>query len=122
MNLARTEDPRMKVAIPREIHPGERRVAATPDTVARLPKLGFEVSVGAGAGAGSSMSDAAYEAAGARIVRSAPALWQEADLVLKVRPPENDPEIGKHEVDLLSSGATLISFIWPATNTELLEK
>jgi NAD(P) transhydrogenase subunit alpha len=112
----------MKVAIPREIHPGERRVAATPDTVARLAKLGFEVSVGAGAGAGSSMSDAAYEAAGARIVRSAPALWQEADLVLKVRPPEHDPELGKHEVDLLRTGATLISFIWPATNGELLER
>jgi proton-translocating NAD(P)+ transhydrogenase subunit alpha len=112
----------MKVAIPREIHPGERRVAATPDTVARLAKLGFEVTVGAGAGAGSSMSDAAYEAAGAKISRSAPALWQEADLVLKVRPPEQDPELGKHEADLLRPGAVLVSFIWPATNADLLER
>jgi H+-translocating NAD(P) transhydrogenase subunit alpha len=112
----------MKVAIPREIHPGERRVAATPDTVARLIKLGFSVSVGSGAGAGSSMSDAAYTAAGATVVRSPAALWQEADLVLKVRPPEHDPELGKHEVDLLTPGAALVSFIWPATNTELLER
>jgi len=122
MNLARTEDPRMKVAIPREIHPGERRVAATPDTVIRLRKLGFDVAVGSGAGAGSSLSDAAYEAAGAKIVRSVPALWQEADLVLKVRPPEQDTELGKHEADLLSSGGTLVSFIWPATNQEIINR
>jgi NAD(P) transhydrogenase subunit alpha len=112
----------MKVAIPREIHPGERRVAATPETVKRLLKLGFEVSIGSGAGAGSSLNDAAYEAAGARIVRSVPALWQEADLVLKVRPPEQDTTLGKHEVDLLEPGATLVSFVWPATNAELLER
>lgn len=112
----------MKVAIPREIHPGERRVAATPETVKRLLKLGFEVSIGSGAGAGSSLSDAAYEAAGARIVRSVAALWQEADLVLKVRPPEQDTALGKHEVDLLEPGATLVSFVWPATNAELLER
>jgi NAD(P) transhydrogenase subunit alpha len=92
----------MLVAIPREIHPGERRVAATPDTVKKLIKLGFEVSVGSGAGEGSSISDAAYEAAGARVVRSVPTLWQEANLVLKVRPPERDAQLGKHEVDLLS--------------------
>jgi NAD(P) transhydrogenase subunit alpha len=112
----------MRVAIPREIHPGERRVAATPDTVARLLKLGFDVRVGSGAGAGSSMSDAAYEAAGAKIVRSVAALWGEADVVLKVRPPELDPELGKHEVDLLPLQGTLVSFIWPATNAELLTK
>jgi NAD(P) transhydrogenase subunit alpha len=112
----------MKVAIPREIHPGERRVAATPDTVKRLLKLGFDVSVGSDAGAGSSMSDAAYEAAGARVVRSVATLWQEADLVLKVRPPEHDGQLGKHEVDLLSPGATLVSFIWPGANAELLER
>jgi NAD(P) transhydrogenase subunit alpha len=112
----------MLVAIPREIHPGERRVAATPDTVKKLIKLGFEVSVGSGAGEGSSISDAAYEAAGARVVRSVPTLWQEANLVLKVRPPERDAQLGKHEVDLLSPGATLVSFIWPSTNAELLDR
>jgi H+-translocating NAD(P) transhydrogenase subunit alpha len=112
----------MKVAIPREIHPGERRVAATPDTVARLVKLGFQVSVARGAGAGSAMSDAAYEAAGARIASPGPALWHEADLVLKVRPPEHDADLGCHEADLLQPGATLVSFIWPATNGPLVEQ
>ena len=112
----------MKVAIPREIHPGERRVAATPETVERLVKLGFEVSVGAGAGAGSALGDAAYEAVGAHIVSSVTALWQEADVVLKVRPPEYDFERSRHEAELLRPGATLVSFIWPAANGALLEQ
>jgi proton-translocating NAD(P)+ transhydrogenase subunit alpha len=112
----------MQVAIPREIHPGERRVAATPETVERLIKLGFEVSIGADAGAGSAMSDAAYAAVGARVVSSGAALWQEADIVLKVRPPEYDASLGRHEADLLRPGATLVSFIWPATNAALLQQ
>jgi NAD(P) transhydrogenase subunit alpha len=112
----------MKVAIPREIHPGERRVAATPDTVKRLIKLGFEVFVGTGAGAGSAIADSAYEAAGAKVVGSVRALWEEADVVLKVRPPEEDADLGVHEVDLLRPTSTLVSFIWPATNAALVER
>src|SRR5688572_23599765 len=112
----------MKIAVPREIHPGERRVAATPETVKRLIKLGFDVSIAAGAGAGSSLPDADYAAAGARVVSDTTALWQEADIVLKVRPPEQDTTLGRHEADLLRSGGTLVSFIWPAANTELVQK
>jgi NAD(P) transhydrogenase subunit alpha len=112
----------MKVAIPREIHPGERRVAATPETVKRLITLGFEVSIGAGAGAGSSMGDADYTAAGARVVSDTAVLWQEADIVLKVRPPELDGSLGRHEADLLRPSATLVSFIWPAANQELVQR
>jgi H+-translocating NAD(P) transhydrogenase subunit alpha len=112
----------MKVAVPREIHPAERRVAATPETVKRLIKLGFEVSIGARAGAGSAIPDADYVAAGARIVSDPVALWQEADIVLKVRPPEHDAELGRHEADLLRPSATLVSFIWPASNAALLQQ
>jgi H+-translocating NAD(P) transhydrogenase subunit alpha len=112
----------MKVAIPREIHPGERRVAATPETVKRLIKLGFEVSIGTDAGAGSSMGDADYTAAGARVVSDTAALWHEADIVLKVRPPELDSALGRHEADLLRPSATLVSFIWPAANQELVQR
>lgn len=112
----------MKVAIPREIHPGERRVAATPETVKRLITLGFDVLIGAEAGAGSSMADADYTAAGARVVSDTAALWQEADIVLKVRPPELDSALGRHEADLLRPSATLVSFIWPAANQELLQR
>jgi NAD(P) transhydrogenase subunit alpha len=112
----------MKVAIPREIHPGERRVAATPETVKRLIQLGFEVSIGAGAGEGSSMGDADYAAAGARVLSDTAALWQEADIVLKVRPPELDSSLGRHEADLLHASSTLVSFIWPAANQELVQR
>ncbi len=112
----------MQIAIPREIRPGERRVAATPDTVARLRKLGFTVRVEAGAGVGASMSDADYAAAGAEVVADTRALWGEADLLLKVRPPEANPALGVHEADLLREGATLVSFLYPGKNKALVER
>jgi NAD(P) transhydrogenase subunit alpha len=112
----------MKVGIPKEIRPGERRVAATPETTSRLGKLGFEVIVQAGAGSGAAFSDAEYEAVGATIVKDASAIWAESDLVLKVQPPELDAERGVHEADLLREGAALVSFLWPAKNKELIER
>jgi NAD(P) transhydrogenase subunit alpha len=112
----------MKVAVPREIHLGERRVAATPDTVRRLIKMGFQVSVEAGAGAGCAIGDAQYEQAGATIVSSRVDLWREADVVIKVRPPELDVEQARHEADGLREGGALVSFIWPATNELLVDQ
>jgi len=109
----------MKVGIPREIHRGERRVAATPDTVKRLKKLGFEVQVQAGAGEGARLSDEAYAEAGAEVVEGPDAAWT-ADVVLKVRPPEEDGEV--HEVDRLQEGALLISLLFPAQNGPLVER
>lgn len=111
----------MKVGIPKEIHSGECRVAATPDTAKRLMKLGFEVLIESGAGALASFSDEAYQEAGCKIIGDAPILWAESDLVLKVRAPEMRSD-GKHEVELLREGGTLISFIWAAQNPELVEK
>src|SRR5690606_14087296 len=94
---AQEEARRLKVGIPREIEPGERRVAATPATVARLRKQGLEVLVQAGAGEGASLLDAAYQEAGARIVAEAEELYGEADLVIKVRAPGVLPGDG-HEI------------------------
>ncbi|BCV31322.1 NAD(P) transhydrogenase subunit alpha [Shewanella algae] len=102
----------MQIGIPRESLAGETRVAATPATVEQLKKLGFEVAVEADAGALSSFSDAAFEAAGASVV---PNVWQ-ADLIFKVNAPTED------EISQIKDGATLVSFIWPAQNPELVEK
>ncbi|MGE0325073.1 MAG: Re/Si-specific NAD(P)(+) transhydrogenase subunit alpha [Polyangiaceae bacterium] len=112
----------MLVGIPRELGPGERRVAATPETIKRLTKLGFEALVEAGAGEGASFLDSDYEGVGARIVKDPKELWQSSDIVLKVRPPELDAQRGHHEADLLREGTTLISFVWPAKNEALLER
>jgi len=112
----------MKIAVPKEIHDGERRVAATPQTVLRLKKLGFEVAVEAGAGAAADYSDSAYAEAGAVIVDEPRKLWGGADLVLKVRPPQEHGVLGVHEADLLREGARMVSFIWPAQNKELVSR
>jgi H+-translocating NAD(P) transhydrogenase subunit alpha len=112
----------MKVAIPREVHTGERRVAATPETVIRLKKLGFEVLVEAGAGAGASFPDEDYASAGARVVADTRQLWREGDVVLKVLPPEAHAGLGVHEADLMHEGTTLISFLWPGKNAALIER
>jgi NAD(P) transhydrogenase subunit alpha len=111
----------MKVGIPKEIYPQERRVAATPDTVQKIIKLGYEVVVEAGAGLASAFADANYIEAGARVLPNAAAVLGEADVVLKVRQPIALPG-GGHEADLIKPGATLISFIWPAQNKELLDR
>jgi NAD(P) transhydrogenase subunit alpha len=104
----------MIIGIPRESLPGETRVAATPQTVGQLIKLGYEVVVEAGAGAASSFSDAAFTEAGAG-VGSAEQVWA-ADVVLKVNAPDSA------EIDALRDGATLIGLISPALKPELVEQ
>ncbi|OBB13728.1 NAD(P) transhydrogenase subunit alpha [Mycolicibacterium setense] len=101
----------MLIGIPRESLPGETRVAATPQTVGQIIKLGYAVVVESGAGAASSFSDAAYVDAGAEVGQP----W-DADVVLKVNAPD-DAEIAK-----LRDGATLVSLISPALKPELVEK
>lgn len=101
----------MIIAIPRESQLGETRVAATPQTVGQIVKLGYSVVVESGAGAASSFADAAYVEAGAEIGRP----W-DGDVVLKVNAPTDD------EIALLRDGSTLVSLISPALKPELVEK
>ncbi len=105
----------MLIGIPKEIAAGERRVAAAPENVAKFIKLGFDVSVEAGAGQAAKFPDALYEQAGATVL-SATDVWAKADIILKIRPPQNN------EVELAREGATLISLIQPAQNGDLLER
>jgi NAD(P) transhydrogenase subunit alpha len=112
----------MTVGIPKEIRPGERRVAATPETIGRLKKIGFDVVVEAQAGARASFTDEDYRSAGAAVVADAREVWARADIILKVQPPDVHPELGVHEADLMRPGMTLISFLWPGKNKELVER
>ncbi|MBE7516809.1 MAG: Re/Si-specific NAD(P)(+) transhydrogenase subunit alpha [Chloracidobacterium sp.] len=110
------------IGIPKEIHPGEKRVAATPQTILKLKKLGFDVAVESQAGQGINCTDSEYREAGAVVIEDTRKLWETADIVLKVRPPEENKAVGKHEAELLKNGATLIGFIWPAQNKETLDR
>ena len=103
------------IGIPKETFPGEKRVATVPDVVEKLRKLGFQILVQSGAGEGASIGDEEYRAAGATVAPDAAALWSGADIIFKVRAPSRE------EVALLREGGTLVSFIWPAQNPELLK-
>jgi NAD(P) transhydrogenase subunit alpha len=105
-----------RIGVPKEIFPGEKRVATVPDVVTKLTKLGFSVVVEQGAGDLADLSDQAYTEAGASIAPSAAALWSGSDIVFKVRAPTSD------EVALMHEGQTLIGFLWPAQNPDLMQQ
>ena len=104
----------MLIGVPRELLDNESRVAATPKTVQQILKLGFDVIVEHDAGFKASFEDQAFAAAGAK-VGDAAQVWQ-ADIIFKVNAPTDD------EIALIKEGATLVSFIWPAQNPQLMEK
>lgn len=106
----------MLVAVPKEILAGENRVALIPSSVSALTKVGLEVVIESGAGAGAFCADTDYEKVGARIVPNAEAVYQAADIVLKVRPPEAD-EIGK-----MKDGSTLICLMDAFFRLDLMEQ
>ncbi|MFN9504737.1 MAG: Re/Si-specific NAD(P)(+) transhydrogenase subunit alpha [Rubrivivax sp.] len=106
----------LRIGVPQETAPGEKRVATVPDVVAKLIKLGFAVSVQSGAGDAANFADDTYVAAGASIVPTAAELWAQSDIVFKVRAPS--PE----EVALMREGGVLIGFVWPAQNPALMEQ
>jgi H+-translocating NAD(P) transhydrogenase subunit alpha len=112
----------LKISIPKEVYAGECRVAATPATVKVLQKMGFEVYLEAGAGLQADFPDERYQDVGAHIIADPRYLWDVADIVLKVRAPQQHPALETHEADLMHPGQTLISFIWPAQNEALLQQ
>ncbi|MEF8751829.1 MAG: NAD(P)(+) transhydrogenase (Re/Si-specific) subunit alpha, partial [Candidatus Accumulibacter necessarius] len=106
----------LTIGVPRETAAGEKRVATVPEVVEKLIKLGFGVAVESGAGDAANISDDTYRAAGAEIVADAARLWSSSDIIFKVRGPS------AAEVGLMREGSTLVSFIWPAQNPELLQQ
>ena len=104
----------MIIGIPKEIMHDEARVAATPDSVKKYVADGHKVLVEKGAGVGASHADAAYAAAGAVMCDTAQQVYDEAELILKVKEPLFNEETGKHEVDMMHAGQYLITFIHPA--------
>jgi H+-translocating NAD(P) transhydrogenase subunit alpha len=104
------------IGVPKETAALEKRVATVPEVVEKLIKLGFKVQVQSGAGDAANFADETYRAAGATIVESAAKLWASSDIVFKVRGPTTE------EVGLMRQGGTLISFIWPAQNPELMQQ
>lgn len=104
----------MRIGIPKERLVGEARVSATPKTVEQLLKLGFSVTVESQAGKLASFDDAAYQVAGASITDTRE-VWQ-SDVILKVNAPLED------EIALIREGSTLISFLWPAQNPQLMQQ
>ncbi len=105
----------VKIGAPKEIFEGEARIAMTPDSAVQLQKLGYDCLIETGAGSAAGFSDATYKAAGVEVVKTAAALWNAADVVVKVRPPSTA------EAKRLSKGQTLISFFYPGQNEKLME-
>ena len=106
----------MKIGVIKEKDDLERRVALTPDSIPKLQEKGFSVLVEPGAGNQASFDDSAYESAGAKVLSVNDSVWKEADIIVKVRSPQES------EMDQLREGQLLIAFLWPAQNPELLEK
>ena len=112
----------MRICVPKEVATNENRVAATPDSALSLQQLGFEVWIESDAGRAAGFLDEAYAQAGVTVMGDPRKIWNEADIVLKVRAPDRHPSAGFHEAELIRSGQTLVGFLWPAQNPDLLEQ
>ncbi|RKZ00040.1 MAG: Re/Si-specific NAD(P)(+) transhydrogenase subunit alpha [Ignavibacteriae bacterium] len=112
----------MIIAVPKEILPGENRVACVPDVVSKFIKAGFELQVEKDAGLNAGFTNEMYESAGAKVIDNLNELYSSAEIVLKVQRPLDHPEAGKHELDLMKEGTILITFLYPLNHPDLAKK
>ncbi len=110
----------VSIGVPKETVAGETRVSLIPETVSRLVSTGMAVHVEAGAGEGASISDEEFTAAGATIVANAPALYEKANLIIKVQAPSHG-EASTNEVTAMRPETTLIAFLAPLVNHDLVQ-
>ena len=112
----------MKLGIPKEIQENETRVSLTPQSAKKFTQKGIEVLIETKAGEASLFSDKDYEVAGAKLVKDPCELYSSCDLITKVRKPEFNNKMGKHEIDLMKEGSALVSPLMPQINIETVKK
>ena len=112
----------MIISIPKEILPGENRVACIPDVAAKFIKAGYQIQVEKDAGLKAGYTNEQYEHAGAKVIEKLEDLYSNADVVLKVQRPIEHPSLGKNEIDLLKKGTILISFVYVLHYPEVAKK
>jgi len=105
---------KITIGVPREIMPGEKRVAAIPDTVGKMVAAGARVLVEAGAGAGAYIDDESFKEKGAEIIPDVRDIYNQANIILKVKEPRYHDQIGRHEAELFPENGVIISFLHPA--------
>jgi len=110
------------IAVPKEILPGENRVAVTPDVISKLIKAGFEVQIEKDAGLKAGFVNQKYTDSGAKVVDSVKDLYANADIVLKVQRPLDHPDLNQNELDLMKKGSLLITFLYPLNYSEVAKK
>ncbi|MFQ5652160.1 MAG: Re/Si-specific NAD(P)(+) transhydrogenase subunit alpha [bacterium] len=110
----------MKIGVPKEIMAGETRVAVVPAMISSLTKDEHKVFVESGAGEKATFPDSQFEAAGAKLVVGAEALYGSVDAVIKFQPPRENPMLRRHEIDLFREGAILVSSLPPSTHATLV--
>lgn len=112
----------MKIGVPKEIQENETRVALVPQSLKKLTQKGLEILVEANAGSGALFSDKDYKEAGGIIAGSPEELYSSCDLIVKVRKPEFNPGLNKHEIDLMREESSLVSLLLPETNLDTVKK
>jgi NAD(P) transhydrogenase subunit alpha len=110
------------IAVPKEIYPGENRVATVPDVVPRLIKAGFEVLIEKDAGLNAGFTNEKYTSAGARVITDLPEMYSTADIIFKINRPTDHPGLKKSELDLMKKGSLLITFLYPLNYPELAKE
>ncbi len=112
----------MIIAIPKEVLPGENRVAIVPDVASKLIKAGYEVKVEKDAGLNAGYTNERYEKAGCKVIEKTEELYNNSDIVLKVQRPLDHPSLSKNELDLMKEGTLLITFLYPLFHFELAKQ